>query len=178
MGRTLAACLLALVLAVPAACGSGDADDGDSTVVAEDSTTTSTTVLGPETDICAWLPTTALAEAGGKPVSEAVAADDGEGAPRCTYLLGDDRVASIDLLVYPSDGPARFEAGRTVDKSWPIPGVGDDAYWRPDFHALSVLLGERAFTIELNLFPPLPDEHERATRLAPTVITRLEKLEG
>ncbi len=143
----------------------------------ERSTTTSTTVLGPETDICAWLPTTALAEVGGKPVSEAVPADDGEGAPRCTYLLGEDRVASIDLLVYPDDGPARFESGRTVDKSRPVPGVGDDAYWRPDFHALSVLLGERAFTIELNLFPPLPDEHERAQRLAPAVITKLEELD-
>jgi hypothetical protein len=178
VGRILTACLLTLALAVSLACGSGDEGGGGNTADPERSTTTSTTVLGPETDICGWLPTTALAEAGGKPVSEAVAADDGEGAPRCTYLLGDDRVASIDLLVYPDDGPARFEAGRTVDKSWPIPEVGDDAYWRPDFHDLSVLFGDRAFTIELNLFPPLPDEHERAKRLAPTVITRLEELDG
>ncbi|MBI2711146.1 MAG: hypothetical protein HYX34_15865 [Actinobacteria bacterium] len=131
--------------------------------------------LGPATDICAWLGTRAVARAVGRRVRTTARSDDGQGAPRCTYLLEPDGVSSVDVLVYPSGGRAVFNAGRSVRASVPVRGIGDEAYWRPEFGDLTVRAGDRAATVQLELFPPARDGPRVAATLAAPLVERLRR---
>lgn len=65
--------------------------------------------------------------------------------PNCQYVL---EKGSVVVFLFP-DAKIDFESGKKYqDKTQPVSGVGDDAYWSPNVRVINVLRKNTYFTVQ------------------------------